>query len=388
MKLLNYLLFFSSSSFFQSIKLLFYLNSKNKTDILFYYPNYLSQQSKLPIFLAPLIASVKKRKLSFIVIEEPNLSQNIPRSKEATPFDFLWLLIIIFRKFHRGNNYNLIDIKIGRMLSKIFIFNRDIRNVITVSQSLQSIFKGMFPNAILYDYQHGLISLKYNGYLNGNSVANHIIINKSNVLLHGKAIKNKLLNLKGGSYFKKHSFVVGSNFKEYNKPKKSFNGNILFTLQFTNSHSSELNKLLLSKTIEFFERIELNKLNLIIYIRNHPRFDNCIFTDDIYKYKFVKIAPIELEECFRICSLHITEYSSVLFDSVRAGVPTLLTGFSNEMNIYEDEYSFPSNKLCLINDFDKINNILFFNQMIAEQLEWSKNLCEPFNDKKFIELFI
>ena len=34
MKLLNYLLFFSSSSFFQSIKLLFYLNSKNKTDIL------------------------------------------------------------------------------------------------------------------------------------------------------------------------------------------------------------------------------------------------------------------------------------------------------------------------------------------------------------------
>ena len=89
------------------------------------------------------------------------------------------------------------------MLSKIFIFKRDIRNVITVSQSLQSIFKGMFPNAILYDYQHGLISLKYNGYLNGNSVANHIIINKSNVLLHGKAIKNKLLNLKRGLIFQK-----------------------------------------------------------------------------------------------------------------------------------------------------------------------------------------
>ena len=139
------------------------------------------------------------------------------------------------------------------MLPKHFKFNRDITNVITVSQSLQSIFKGMFPNAILYDYQHGLISLKYNGYLNGNSVANHIIINKSNVLLHGKAIKNKLLNLKGGSYFKKHSFVVGSNFKEYNKPKTSFNGNILFTLQFTNSHSSELNKLLLSKTIELLK---------------------------------------------------------------------------------------------------------------------------------------
>ena len=94
----------------------------------------------------------------------------------------------------------------------------------------------MFPNAILYDYQHGLISLKYNGYLNGNSVANHIIINKSNVLLHGKAIKNKLLNLKE-VIFQKTFLCSRLTFKEYNKPKTSFNGNILFTLQFTNSHS-------------------------------------------------------------------------------------------------------------------------------------------------------
>tara|TARA_Y100000813_G_scaffold105504_1_gene75375 strand:- start:16703 stop:17869 length:1167 start_codon:yes stop_codon:yes gene_type:complete len=388
MKLLNYLLFFGTSSFFKSIKLLFYLKSKNKTDILFYYPSYLSQQSKIPTFLVPLITSVKKNNLSYLVIEEPNLTQKLPRSKEATPFDILWLLIILLRKFHSGNNYNLIDVKIGSFLSKIFGFKRDIRNVITVSQSLQSIFKGMFPNAILYDYQHGLISLKYFGYLYGNSVAKHIIINKSNVLLHGKFIKNKLLNLKGGSYFKKHSFVVGSNFKEYNNPKRKFNGNILFSLQFTNSHSNELNKILLSKTIEFFNKIELNKLNLNIYIKNHPRFDNCIFVDDLYKYRFVKIAPIELDDCFRICSLHLTEYSSVLFDSIREGVPTLLTGFSNETNIYEDEYDFPSKKLCLINDFDKINNNLFFNQMITKQLEWSKNLCEPFNEKRFIELFI
>ena len=123
MKLLNYLLFFGSSSFFKSIKLLLYLKSKTKTDILFYYPSYLSQKSKLPTFLVPLITSVKKNNLSYLVIEEPNLNQKLSRSKEATPFDFLWLLIILLRKFHTGNNYNLIDIKITNLVGEIIYSN-------------------------------------------------------------------------------------------------------------------------------------------------------------------------------------------------------------------------------------------------------------------------
>lgn len=389
MKLINYLLFFSSLSFFRSFKLIYYLNSKNKTDILFYYPQYLSHQSGLPKCIVPLIKSIKKNNLSYIVIEEPNLYQRKPRTKKADSFDFLWILVIILRKFYKGNDYSKIDVKIGILLSKILCVNRDIKNVITISQSLQSFFKGMFPNASLYDYQHGLISLKYNGYVCENSVAKHIINNKSNVLLYGTDFQNKLLNSKGGKYFKKHSFVIGStSFKEYGRPKKSFNGSILFSLQFTQSHSSKINEFLLDKTIKFFDEIESNKLNFNIYIKSHPRFDNCISIDNLHNYKFVKNAPSDLEHCFRICSLHLTEYSSVLFNSIRAGIPTLLTRFSNRLNIYEDEYGFPSNSLCLINDFDKINNDLFYNKLINKQIKWSKKLFEPYNEKKFIELFI
>ena len=82
MKLINYLLFFSSLSFFRSFKLIYYLNSKNKTDILFYYPQYLSHQSSLPKCIVPLIKSIKKNNLSYIVIEEPNLYQRKPRTKK------------------------------------------------------------------------------------------------------------------------------------------------------------------------------------------------------------------------------------------------------------------------------------------------------------------
>ena len=70
---LNYLRFFSSFYFFRSLRFLFYLNSKNSTNVLVYYPQYFNQQSKPPLFLKPLIKSLKKNNLSYVVIEEPNI---------------------------------------------------------------------------------------------------------------------------------------------------------------------------------------------------------------------------------------------------------------------------------------------------------------------------
>ena len=387
MKAFNYLRFFGSFSFFRSLRFLIYLNSKNRTDVLVYYPQHFSQHSKPPAFLEPILESLKKNKLSNVVIEEPNIFIKGLRTKEAIPFDFVWILVIILRKFYKGKNYNSIDIKVGRLLSKILGIKRDIRNIITVSQSFQSIFKGMFPKAVLYDYQHGLISSKYYGYINGNSVAQHILYNQSNVLLYGQGFRSKLLSLEGGEYFKEHSFVIGSIYKDYSKPKLTFNGNILFTLQFTKSHSKEFNDLLLEKTIECFDKIKSNKLDIVLYLKEHPRFENCLATDILYEYDFVKCAPHSLNDCFELCSLHMTEYSSVLFDSLRAGMPTLLTAFSKEMNIYQNEYNFPSDKLSLIENFEQIQDDSFYKKLISTQIKWSKELYEPFNEKYFIELF-
>ena len=387
MKAFKYLRFIGSFYFFRSLRFLFYLNSKNRTNVLVYYPQYFNQHSKPPVFLKPLLESLKKNKLSYVVIEEPNIFIKGRRTKETMPFDFVWILVIILRKFYKGKNYNSIDIKVGRLLSKILGVKHDIKNIITVSQSFHSIFKGMFPMAVLYDYQHGLISSKYYGYINGNSVAEHILNNQSNVLLYGQGFRNKLLSLEGGEYFKEHSFVIGSIYKDYSKPKVTFNGNILFTLQFTKSHSKEFNDLLLEKTIEYFDIIKSNKLDIVIYLKEHPRFENCLSTDILYEYDFVKCAPHNLNDCFELCSLHITEYSSVLFDSLRAGIPTLLTAFSRDMNIYQNEYNFPSNKLSLMENIEQIQDDSFYKKLISTQIKWSKDLYEPFNEKHFIELF-
>ena len=66
---------------------------------------------------------------------------------------------------------------------------------------------------------------------------------------------------------------------------------------------------------------------------------------------------------------------------------TLLTVFSKEMNIYENEYNFPSNKLSLIENFKQIQDDSFYKKLISKQIKWSKELYEPFNEKHFIELF-
>ena len=106
----------------------------------------------------------------------------------------------------------------------------------------------------------------------------------------------------------------------------------------------------------------------------------------LYNYDFVRHAKDNLNNCFELCSLHITEYSSVIFDSIRAGIPTVLTAFCDELDIFEKEYHFPSNKMSIIEKIKKIQNDNFYKKMINKQLKWSKNLYEPFNEKYFIEV--
>ena len=386
MKVIHYLRFFTSSFFYNSFKSIFYLSLKRKTDVFLYYPQHFNYKTKKPFCFSNMINSMQNNNIDFVIFEEPNIFCNESRSKDIFPFDIIWLLVIIFRKFYRGRDYGIIDVKIGKLLSNILFIKRDVKNIITVSQSFQSVFRGMFPKAVLYDYQHGLISKNYNGYIINSAISKNILNNNSRILLFGEGFKKKILNVDGGVYFKNHSHVIGSTYRQYNKPRKSFNGNILFTLQFTKSHSKDYNIKLLNKTIDFFNEIESNKINIKLFIKNHPRFENCLSTNVLYDYNFVENAPDKLIDCFKICNLHITEYSTVLFDSIFAGIPSILTRFSSEINIYKNEYNFPCEEFSVLKSLKRINDDSYYQQLINKQIRWSKDLYEPFKEKKFIEL--
>lgn len=371
-----------SSLFFRSFNFFKVLLSKKKTDVLLYYPQHFNTQANTPFILNKIIDTLKNNNFSYILVEEPNPKHKI-RNSYAIPNDIFWIIVILLRKCFRGDDYSTIDKKIGRFFSR-FIVNHHFSNIITVSQSFQSIFRGMFPNSEIFDYQHGLISKQYFGYVDGERLSKTIISNQCKPLLYGVGVQQKLIKLKFGNYLKENSFVIGSPYESYQKIHNYFNHSVLFSLQFTSSHTEKENHLFLNKTIHFLDYIEQSNLRLKFYVKTHPRHENCIDDSKIYKYNFVERAPESLNECFKLCSLHLTEYSSVVFDALMKGIPTILTEFSDHLNILVDEYRFPKTKSkSLIMLFKKMEDKAFYQSVCDEQIRWSKKIYSPFKVDNF-----
>ena len=88
---------------------------------------------------------------------------------------------------------------------------------------------------------------------------------------------------------------------------------------------------------------------------------------------------------FQNLHLHITEYSTVLFDSIYAGIPSILTEFSSEINIYKNEYDFPSEEFSIIDSLKLINDDSYYQQLFNKRLNGQKIYMSHLK-KKFIEL--
>ncbi|MGC6470823.1 MAG: hypothetical protein ACON4E_06105 [Flavobacteriales bacterium] len=379
----NYLRLLFSRSFFESILTLSNFTSEKQYDILFYYPQHLfNKKDKSSFIFRNFLETVKKENKKYLLIEEPNIFLKKERNNDARPIDILWLITIILRKLFKGKNFTEIDNKIGSFYYKLFIKSK-VRRVISTTQSFQSVLKGMFPDAIHYDYQHGLISSSCYGYIDGDKISNQIVFNNVKLLLFGNAFQQRLSALKSGNYIIKNSYVIGSTYKNYKSPKSQFNKKILFSLQFTPSHSHKKNNYLLEKTLQFFKEIDNSDLNVTIYLKSHPRFQDCIDISSLFHFNFIRIAPTNLNDCFNICSLHITEYSTVIFDSLVYGIPTVLSQFSDEFNCILEEYDFPIENDSIIKNIKKMESITHYQSVLSEQINWSKQLFSPFNREYF-----
>ena len=82
----------------------------------------------------------------------------------------------------------------------------------------------------------------------------------------------------------------------------------------------------------------------------------------------------------------MTEYSSVVFDALMQGIPTVLTGFSEHLNIFVDEYHFPqiTNK-PLLERIKELEVQAFYQSICDKQIEWSKSVYSPFSPIRFIQ---
>ena len=358
-------------SVFYFIKLAF---KKKHYSIIFYAPNHFNRgKNSENIFFKDLFVSCKMHNLSFLYLEEPDVYSNQKRSEIAIPFDFIYYLIVFFRKFKKSEiSYINNDKKIGGFVKKIFFKNITFDNYITISQSMLSFFSGVSSDAKLFDLQHGIIHLDRDTYVKDGVPVANISRNNVNLLLYGEGFKNLLTALKNG-YDHTDIFVIGAYNKVLNITLES-NKNILVSLQFTSDHTPKQNKLLSNE----LEHMIIDNPTFSFYLKNHPRFNKEVDLNRFYKFENAQKANSDLYSNFQKCSLHLTAYSTTTFECALLGVPTVfMQCLSDDFSAFKKDYDYPFNySLSVVfNDYidcsSKVNN-------------WAKAYYTDFNEDKFI----
>ena len=370
------LIFFIKSFFFF---LTTFFKTK-KYDILFYYPQHFNRSSSNEnSFFRPLLNTCDTNKIKYIIFEEPDYNIKNKRNSNAIPFDFAFIFIILLRKIY----YYELDLlnkdrMIGNILSKTLFFNIKFNHVITISQSMLSIFRGLSENISLYDLQHGIIHKNKSNYIVNNTVHPNLMYNNVNLLLFGESFKQILVSNESSNYFISHAFIIGSYIKNKRRLHNLFNNNVLVTLQFTRDHSVAENALLLDELEAFL----FSEKNINFYLKHHPRFNNEVDISKILKYDNIHIAPSDISTCFQLCSLHATTYSSSTFDAAILGIPTVLIDSKCRFDVFRKHYCYP-----LDNNISYFANPQRYQESVSKVLEWSMGYYSNYEETDFLKLF-
>ena len=355
-------------SFFYFL-LLFFL--KKKVDIIFYYPQHFNRGANGDnLYFEPLFEACRNNNVSYLIFEEVDSNSDMFRNRNAIPFDFIFYLILILRKF------KLTDIFIGNILSRTFLRGLEFNNYIVLSQSMLEVFKGINNEAILFDLQHGIIHNEKENYIINNKVSDSIFKNKIQLLLSGFGFYNLLKNYDESNYFSNNSHVIGFSKLNNKTLHTCSNKNILVTLQFTSDHSAFQNEKLLNELDSFIR----SNLGYTFYLKSHPRYNNeidfRILTDQVN----TKLSPSYLSCCFQKCSIHLTAYSTTSFESARVGIPTIfLTSLNDDFNMFSTDFYYPLN-----NDLKYIeSNYVECSELVKK---WEADFYSDFNESKFISL--
>jgi hypothetical protein len=326
-----------------------------------------------------LINTSKKNNLRYILIEEPDYNSNSKRNKDAVYFDFIFVIILVLRKlFSTEMDAITKDHKIGRFLSNTFFLNIKFMNVITISQSMVSVFRGLNKDCNIYDVQHGIIHNNKPNYILHNKAEPNLVDNNVSLLLSGKSFQKLLIDNEALNYFKEHTFVLGSGDNNLEKVHHSFNNNVLITLQFTHDHSDKENTILLNELKVFVSSVD-TKVNF--YLKHHPRFNNEVDLSDVLELPNTHFAADDIDECFKLCSLHVTTYSTSTFEAALLGVPTILMHSKNELNFFKTDFLYPLNQN--ISDF---KDITVYQKSAEIVKSWAKEYYSPYNELTFLNL--
>ena len=346
-------------------------------DVVFYAPTHFNRGERCEnLLFEPLFRACRNNEISFIVFEEPYSSLNQLRNNKYIPFDFMYYLIFLFSKLFRKEKGSIIvGNKIGRFLSKTFFWNFKYKNYIVLSKSMVSVFSSINKEAKLFDLQHGIVYTNKSDYFSDNVISPHLTKNKVSLLLSGIGFKNILLKNSSCDFIRNNAHVIGVN-KVKLLLHSSSNQNILVTLQFTDDHTQIQNNSLLKELLVFTDKHK----DFTFYLRNHPRFNNEVDLSVLFAKENTELAPSLLLDCFKMCSIHVTAYSTTTFECANFGVPTiLLNPLEEDFNMFETDFFYPLKK-----DLNYIEQ--YYLECSDLVRKWESEYHSTFDEQKFISL--
>ena len=369
---------------------------KRHYDVLFYYPAHFNRgENGTNNFFEPFYEICKNNNITYLVLEEPELSTSSIRNDDTVPFDFMFFLILIMRKIIRLEEFETFQQRewlIAKRLKALFLQNFQFNNYIVLSNSMMGFFRGLNHNAKLFDYQHGIIYSTHWGYLdNDGYTPDYIKENDANLMLYGDEFKKLLVRAGKDHYYETHLFSVGQNLKDNFFSRDGIH-TILVSLQLADS-DVDLNMKLRDIMVDFFQRYEdfFIQNNIKVLLKHHPRFQYDIDLGLLYKFNFISIYKDGLIDALSESSVHMTFNSTVAFEAASKGILTLF--MANDLfdpGFFVKDYEYPlgiQNGEGIIKTLEKyINEKDCYIKDSKKVFEWYHQFYSEIDEQLFIEL--
>lgn len=368
---------------------------KRSYNIIFYYPAHFNRaESKKNEFFEPLYEICEQHAISYLILEEPELDRATTRSKRAVPFDFILILIFFLRKaipLKRFENFQERDWHIADKIKNILFRKLHYDNVIVLSNSMIGFFHGMDKQAKIFDYQHGIIYPYHEGYISKNrKVPEHIYKNNVNLLLYGQLFKEILSEHTDSDYYNHHTYVIGKKVEGKERKKSPDKNNILFSLQIAGDEPDrDLNWIKL--TYEFLNKYSnffiSNELKIIF--KRHPRYSPKYDDSSLYSFEFTQLHEGTLKSALDNCFLHITLFSTVVFDAAARGIPTLLWDTTDsKCFLYPEYYKYPINptgdEMMIENITNYVKDAQLYDDASKKVYNWFNYCYTPLKEDSFL----
>lgn len=268
---------------------------------------------------------------------------------------------------------------------------------ITVAGIHLEILQGIAPKARLVDLQHGVIFPHHTGYFDSKGILQPLLQKspQREYWLYGPGFKNIFFsNPENARFLNGKLHIVGAllqreTLKPQNHRFSSRCNELIISLQFKPDMSPYVNqKLKDSLNIFLAKHKELFiKNNIKVFLRHHPRFNNVVNLEDIYKdYPF--LTELDRTEIYNVGHVfcHVAWTSTTVFEYTKAGIPTV---FLSEESLYDNGifgkyYKYPAPNLS-------VADILDFNdeqyaEHAAKLTEWYTRFYSSFDELNILKI--